>query len=56
MRYSLGIFSIVLISFFIQLPDNVQIQQEAKDAIAKAAKVFVLYTTAWYDFVNLMRS
>ena len=31
-----------------KLPEGVQIQKEAKEAITKAAKISDLYATAWY--------
>jgi hypothetical protein len=30
-----------------QLPENIQIAKDAKLAIIKAAKIFILYVTAW---------
>jgi DNA polymerase epsilon subunit 3 len=32
------------------LPEGVNISKESRTAVSKAASVFVLYTTAWYDF------
>jgi histone H3/H4 len=41
-------FGIIVGGGGMQLPEGVQIQKEAKEAITKAAKIWILYATAWY--------
>ena len=35
---------------FVQVPDGISVSKEARNAVSKAASVFVLYATSWYPF------
>jgi len=39
------------INLFEQLPEGVQLAKDTKLALTKAAKVFILYVTAWYVII-----
>lgn len=41
--------ALTVIFFCFQIPEGVNVSKEARLAISKAASVFVLYATSWWD-------